>query len=483
MNRPRFPQAILRTLLIALISVAVISGARGRDAATTPIHLVILHANDTHGDLDPVLVKGQMVAGMARMATVVRQVRAENPGGILLLHAGDILSRGDALTVHWGGDLNFRVMDAMGFDALTPGNGDFYFGLDNLQRLGRAARFPLLHANITLAGTDIAPFVPMMTTTVQGVRIAIIGVGCLNKDHPTTRLLSYREPEECVSEWAARLRPQCDLLIALTHIGIGPDKHLADKVPALDLIVGGHSHTQIDRPIRVGRRKAPGNVVIVQAGALGMFLGRVDVYLRRTITNTVVDRIEGRLISLDETVEEDQVVVEMLEPGRAILAATVATLEEPLENGGLGRRNPMGDFTAEAIRQQTGADVALLDRGAVCAGLPAGKVTLGDLCKVHPWRNHVLLLTCTGTQLAAWIAAFEPLVAGCEYRRVLVGIRGLRVGNAPAEADRLYRVAVGDYLRATTPELRDYPADDTGVRVDMALEARLRELAKPKSAP
>ena len=398
-----------------------------------------------------------------------------------LLHAGDILSRGDALTVHWGGDLNFRVMDAMGFDALTPGNGDFYFGLDNLRRLGHAVRFPLLHANTTLAGTDIAPFVPMMTTTVQGVRVAIIGVGCLNKDHPTTSLLTYREPEDCVGEWAARLRPQCDLLIALTHIGVGPDKNLAEKVPALDLIVGGHSHTRIDTPIRVRRRKAPGTIAIAQAAAEGKFLGRIDLFMHRTVTNTVIDHIEGRLISLDETVAEDPVVNAILEPGRAALAATVATLDEPLENGGFVG-NPMGDFMAEAIRQQTGADVALLDRGAVVAGLPAGKVTLGNICQVHPWRKHVLLLTCTGTQLATWIAAFQPLVAGCEYRRVIVGIRGLRIGHAPAEAERYYRVAVGDYLRATTPQLRDYPADDTGVRVDSALEARLREMAKPKTA-
>ncbi len=470
----------LRTLLIALIAVTVSLGLRAQDAPTPPIHLVILHANDTHGDLDPVPVKGQLVAGMARMATIVNQVRAENPGGILLLHAGDILSRGDALTVHSGGDLNFRIMGAMGFDALTPGNGDFYFGLDNLRRLGRLARFPLLHANTTLAGTDTAPFVPMMTTTVQGVRVAIIGVGCLNKDHPTTRLLGYREPEDCVREWAARLRPQCDLLIALTHIGVSPDKHLAAKVPALDLIVGGHSHTQLDKPIRVSRPRDGGSVVIVQAAAGGLYLGRVDVYLQPSdTTRLTVDRIEGRLISLDETVPEDPVVVAMLEPERAVLAATVATLDEPLPNAGAGR-GTMGAFAAEAVREQTGADVALLDRGAVCAGLPAGKVTLTDICKVHPWRNHVLLLTCTGAQLADWIAVLDPLVAGCEYRRVILGIKGLRIGDDPAVADRVYRVAVGDYLRATTPLLRDVPADDTGVRVDSALEAHLRGLTKLK---
>ena len=116
------------TLLCALVLLTPISVSAG-----VKINLVILHVNDTHGRLQPYQHQGASFGGIARLSTLLKQTRRENPGRVLFLHAGDIFSRGDPTTVYYGGRANFHAYEKMGVDAITPGNGEFYMGIENLQ--------------------------------------------------------------------------------------------------------------------------------------------------------------------------------------------------------------------------------------------------------------------------------------------------------------------------------------------------------------
>ena len=95
-------------------------------------HLVILHINDTHGHLEPHKVKERSVGGVARLAGLIKQIRRENPGRVLLVHGGDVFSRGDAVTRHYKGRANIDLMNRMGYDAMVPGNGEYYWGLEKV---------------------------------------------------------------------------------------------------------------------------------------------------------------------------------------------------------------------------------------------------------------------------------------------------------------------------------------------------------------
>jgi len=147
-------RAFRKLLILGTILLAVLAGTLNLQAAgelpqpSTSEHLVILHVNDTHGHLSPRTIKGRSVGGVARMASMVKHIRQENPGRVLLLHAGDVFSRGDSITNYYGGAANFELMNRIGFDALVLGNGDYYFGIDNLRQRIPEAKFTILAGNI-----------------------------------------------------------------------------------------------------------------------------------------------------------------------------------------------------------------------------------------------------------------------------------------------------------------------------------------------
>ncbi|MBM4082930.1 MAG: bifunctional metallophosphatase/5'-nucleotidase, partial [Planctomycetes bacterium] len=327
-RRMLFP-SLCRAAFIAVALLALVSAVCAQD----DVHLVILHINDIHGKLETwTTPDGRRVGGIGRIATMVKQVREECPGRVLLLHAGDILSKGDALTIHDGGDLNFRIMGLMGFDALTPGNGDFYFGLDNLLRLAGMAKFPLLHANIARHGTERPPFSQHLIKEVAGVKVAILGVGRIATAHPAARHLVYGEPIAVAKELAPGLRQKSDLLIALTHIGVANDPRLAGEVPEIDVIGGGDSHTALQSPLRAKKNAAPGETIIVQAGDGGRFLGRLDLRLKRTENRIRIDRADGRLLPVDESTAEDEQVAAVIRKSRSLLDEAICTSEANLPN-------------------------------------------------------------------------------------------------------------------------------------------------------
>lgn len=468
----------LRVTVVVLLAALVLA-AWGQHRDDGSVHLVILHVNDTHGCLEPFAqADGKRVGGAARLATMIRQVRSENPGRVLLLHAGDILSKGGPLTIWYAGDADFRAMNLMGFDALTPGNGDFYFGLGNLQRVAKLASFPFLHGNIAYRDTGQRPFAPYVIKEVAGVRVGLLGVGRVRADHPSARALNYRDPVAIAKGLASEVAPKVDLLVALTHIGLDNDQRLAAEAPEIDLIVGGDSHSQVEVPIRVTREGAAGETVIAQAGDTGRFLGRLDVYADKRGPKYRVEKIEGRLEPVSESIPEEPQIAKLLARYRAPLDRPLFTSQVTLASPEAGP-NPMGEFVAEAMRAETGADVALLDRGGVQSGITLGTGTLADVCRIHPWRNRVLVVAVTGGQLREAVALPDILLAGCTFRRNGSTVVDLTVRGRPVAADRTYAVAVGDYLFWTTPSLNALPWRDSGQRVDTLLARFLKRRLSP----
>jgi len=309
---------IKRTLLLVLlvatgtvITLYPYAGQPQDGPQTRPadaVQLTILHVNDTHGQLEP---KGNS-GGIARLATKVREIRAacaDQPA--LLLHAGDILSRGDALTRRTKGAANFALMNHLQFDALTPGNGEYYDGVANLQARIAQAKFPTLTANVELKSTGRCLSKPYVIIDAGGVKVAILGLCFVRTGHPSAKPLRVENPIAVAKALVGKLRAKADVVVLLTHLGFLDDIRLAAQVPGIDLIVGGHSHNVLPNGHLV-RGPDGADVLIVQAGDYYRYLGRADLKLRKTGRRYEIFSAKASLIPLDKHVKLDPTVTAMM---------------------------------------------------------------------------------------------------------------------------------------------------------------------------
>jgi len=225
--------------------------------------LSIVHSNDLHGRIE------------AHLVQFLRQLRADLPQPSLLLDAGDAVTSGN-VTFRVGGEEAHDHMVAAGYDAAAIGNREFHFSEAGFRAKLRRASFPFLCANLrpTQPGRRL-PVTPSMVLERGNLRIGIVG---LTVPMITERMLVRRvsayvfdDPLVTARQVVPELRPACDLLIALTHIGLQRDRELAEALPEIDLIVGGHTHALLPEGQRVG------STLIVQAGAHGRTIGVVDV--------------------------------------------------------------------------------------------------------------------------------------------------------------------------------------------------------------
>jgi 5'-nucleotidase len=261
--------------------------------ATGPddVHLVILHTNDTHSRMDPFPMDGgpfQGLGGAARRAALIERIRAEHPH-VLLLDAGDTF-QGTPYFNFFKGEIEFRAMSAMGYDATTIGNHDFDNGVEGLVEMLPHADFPLVSANYDVSGSLLEGHVePWIIRDLGGVRVGIFGLGIsfdglvLESLH---RGVDYTDPYAAARRAAGELRARgCSLVICLSHLGyryrgeIPSDTILAQEVDGIDLILGGHTHTFMDAPDVY--EKTDGSLTLVnQVGWAGMRLGRIDVMMK-----------------------------------------------------------------------------------------------------------------------------------------------------------------------------------------------------------
>ena len=272
--------------LMALVAAGAGLFLASRRAPET--RLVILHVNDTHSQLEP--VRSGVLAGKGgslERAAFVDSIRAAmGEDHVLLLHAGDF-SQGTSYFTEFRGRVEDQVLNALHYDAVTLGNHEFDNGIEDL-----GARLASLEMPVVVCNYDFSPFEagkyikPYVIVEKAGKKIGIVGVLCGLKDMVAGDIAN-RIPEfemiPTVQRYVDEIRPACDLVIALTHIGYTEhnpgditDPILVSRTRGIDLVVGGHSHSFLDKPDYVknldGRR-----VPIVQAGWKGVRMGQFDI--------------------------------------------------------------------------------------------------------------------------------------------------------------------------------------------------------------
>lgn len=273
-----------------LVLGALIGFTAGKKWMRERAALTILHVNDTHSHMEP--IRSGDYAGMGgaleRAAYIDSVRKADGPENVLLLHAGDFW-QGTTYFSEYKGDVEIQVMNALHYDAVTLGNHEFDNGLEALGEKLSSLECPVVVCNYDFSPFEAGKYIkPYVIVEKAGKKIGIIGVLCKLKDMVAgdiaDRVPSF-DMVESLQKYADELRPLCDLVIALTHIGYTEhnpgditDPQLCAATRNVDIFVGGHSHTFLEKPDMVKNLDGK-EIPIVQTGWMGAYMGEFKVRL------------------------------------------------------------------------------------------------------------------------------------------------------------------------------------------------------------
>ena len=250
--------------------------------------LTILHTNDMHSHIHPFdNGRNKGIGGMAQRSTIIKQIRNEG-NQVLLLDAGDIFQGTPYFNVY-GGELEFKLMSEMEYDASTIGNHDFDNGLDGLVRQLPHAKFPFIVSNYDFSDTEMdGNYLKYKVFNKSGIKVGVFGIGIELEGLVPKKLYGntlHENPIAKANYYSSFLKNSlgCDLVICLSHLGYKykgnkmSDKILAASTSNIDLIIGGHTHTFLNKPEMVENSEKK-LVQIAQVGWAGINIGRIDYF-------------------------------------------------------------------------------------------------------------------------------------------------------------------------------------------------------------
>jgi 5'-nucleotidase len=278
----------------AIFGAALVTLPRSFASIADETVITILHTNDTHSQIDPLPANDRNAGkgGVARRATLVKRIRKENPN-TLLVDAGDVL-QGTPYFNFYRGEVEYKAMSAIGYDAGTLGNHEFDNGVEALAAALKFANFAIVSANYDVKGTVLEGRVkPYVVKTLAGIRVGLFGLGI----SPTALItpenfkgVTYIDPVIAARDVVKTLREKenCNLVVAMSHLGYSPtprsnesvnDSIVAAQVDGIDFIASGHSHLFMERPAEQ-TQPCGAKTLIFQVGKSGINVGRVDFTFR-----------------------------------------------------------------------------------------------------------------------------------------------------------------------------------------------------------
>lgn len=430
----------------------------GTTASAEPRRLVILHTSDIHG-----YIQEYDRGGLERIAFLVEQYRTLYPDQVVLLDAGDT-SVGTPLSGFFHGRPTSEVMAHMGYDAISLGNHEFNWGKDKL--FAQIERFgvPVLSANVVSSDGSEPPFAASTVFERNGVRVGVIGVVTPDAKWKTpvsaTEGWEFIAPEEAIRETLSDMEEH-DLTIALTHIGLPADRKLVEAVPELDVVVSGHTHIPLHRPVFVE------GTPIVQPGCYAQYLGVLQLSVDPE--QGKVEVLDYRLVSALSAAGNEEgahaIVERYAEELGPLMKQVITTVTTVIPKGAVPGcwDTATGNLIADIFRTETDADVAFYNRGGIRFDIEPGPLTVEQVHKLIPFDNRVVTLEATGQQLKAVveqgsIAGHGPLsVSGLTAVIDADGKIDIQVGGTPLDEEATYTVATTDFLSTGGDGMSKFP--------------------------
>jgi len=426
--------------------------------AAQPVQLRILYLNDFHGFAEPYQSAGdtEKLGGASFLAAEINRLRKDQPG--LLLAAGDVI-QGNPWANLFEGKSTIELMNAMDFSAMTPGNHEFDFGVEVLNKRVQEARFPVLAANVR----GLPGIKPCVIKEISGLKVAIIGL--VTEDAPVTthpknvQGLIFSSAMDAAKTHIDALRDKVDLIIVLSHLGFSADVQLAGTLKGIDVIVGGHSHSRVEKPMRIG------DTLIVQAWEHGKALGVLDL----TVQDRKVINDDGRLIVIQpDKLQPDPSAAEIVsryqKQASAMLNEVIGEAQVDLQGkNSRTQETNLGNLLTDILRKQTNSDIALINGGGIRADILKGPVRMNDIFSVLPFPNHPVVLKVSGKELQdifeyglsdlGGTSGRFPQVSGIRITYKPANPAGrritdFRVGGVPLHPESWYTLATYDFLAA-----------------------------------
>ncbi len=476
----------LRNLILSAAALLLSAGAIGHAAAKEKSNsLVILHTNDTHSLIDPD-EKGE--GGVLQRKVLIDSIRKAEEN-VILVDAGDCV-QGTLYFKFFKGEVEFPLMNMMGYDIQILGNHEFDNGLEELAKYYKDLRAERLSANYDLSDTPLAGMMkPYAIKEIGGKKIAFIGINIdpasLISNHNTVGM-KFSDPIATANALAAKLKKKehADLVVAVTHIGAKKenekptDYELAAASKDIDIIIGGHSHTVIapdnatpDYPSIVKNKK--GNpVLITQTGRYGKNLGYIKIDLDDLDEDDAAEDFEYRLIAVNDRFPEDMLDKEMdkfIAPYRAyidkinhhIIGRSEAEMDANARTGRYVNWSAdfakwYGDLKADSLRKAgleiPEIDMAMMNVGGIRHSMPKGDVSEGLMLSTFPFSNRMVIVKIKGKDFAEAmaIAARKGGEAISDEVRILTDGKGnvesILISGSPLDPEKDYYLSTIDYL-------------------------------------
>ena len=442
--------------------------------------LVLLHSNDMHGDFLAETKGARNVGGVSLLSGYLKKVRAEEPNTLFAI-AGDMF-RGSIIDSEYRGLSTIELMNFLNPDIVTVGNHEVDYGLAHLLFLEKCARFPIVNANMYIKTNHTRLFEPYRIIDVNGLKVLFIGI-------ITEEVLASTKSEEVIGTfvdvWEASKQvgviidnyktTRIDLTVLLTHIGFEEDKKLAallDPKWGVDLIIGGHSHTLLNKPYVVN------NIPIVQVGSGTDQIGRFDITI-----DTENHRMEGYTWNVipisDEDCPADEVLEEVLQSYKNVTdqkyMKIIGTLKRELTHPSRAEETELGNLFADIMQTDSSFDVMLLASGSIRKKKLGPIIRYQDLAECLPFAGPITMLEVTGKQfrhmVAFWLEQSVTTRGSSEFYQVSKGVKAvydyynqkletcMLHGKEISDDDRI-KIAVQEFHLNNFTEFFDVPIDE-----------------------
>ncbi len=356
--------------------------------------IIIFHTNDSHCRIVNSDDGGKSI-GLAEMAAAVKTVKKQNKL-TFWFDAGDTFHGMPRINISNGENL-VPLLNAAGIDLLAPGNHDFDYGSDQLEVLAKKLKFPILAANVVRKSNGEFLFTPYKIFKQGNIKIGVFGLSTPETAYMAAPLkvakVEFLNPVETAREMIKILRPQCDVVICVMHMGLDKSsKFTSEKIAAetegIDIIIDGHSHTELPEGLTVK------NTLIAQTGEYEHFLGQVTVNLR---DGKIISK-KAKLLSAEDVKKINPTpdkritnqVIRLEKKNQKIFDTVVAHSDRALSGDRelvRQKESEIGNLCADMLRWKTGADIAVMNGGGIRTGLPAGDITRKNILEIVPFGN------------------------------------------------------------------------------------------------
>jgi 2',3'-cyclic-nucleotide 2'-phosphodiesterase (5'-nucleotidase family) len=412
--------------------------------------IIILHVNDMHSKID----------NMAKLSYLADSLRQRHRH-VYLVSAGDNFTGNPVVDqIPEKGAPMIDLMNRCGFNVSAIGNHEFDMGQEMLNKRIYQAAFRFICANLDATGAVLKQPEPFYGFNVaDDIDIAFLGLLQLDKNglpsaHPANMTgIKFMNGIEKAQEYAS-LKETYEIMIALSHLGVNDDTILAKKMPQFDAIIGGHTHTLLEKPLMVN------NVMVVQTGANLKYVGKLTL----VVENGKVTERREEIIPFSEQKKENLVVKMIIDKynNNKEFARVVGYAEKPLEG-----YDQLGSLMTDALTHELKADFAFQNRGGIrIQSLNQGDITLKDIYKLDPFNNEVMLYSMSADEISSLICygyqlmkGIDLQVSGMTYKITGDGhytCKSVEMSDKygkPLDPKAEYLVAVNNYV-ATTYQFR-----------------------------